>query len=213
MTTPQEYVRAVSGPRPPLLDGILRDALLDRGLRPMQVDDNAAKVLQLLTLLHAPQHVLEIGTYFGYSTIHLANGLPEDGRVTSLELDPDIAALAVQNLERAGVADRVNVVVGPAADHLATMEPDTVDLLFIDADKRSYPDYLKLCFGLVRSGGLILADDAFALGNYGPEHVEGSAPDAEARAITAYNRAVIRSPRLFSAFVGTNNGLMASYKT
>jgi predicted O-methyltransferase YrrM len=65
----------------------------------------------------------------------------------------------------------------------------------------------------VRSGGLILADDAFALGNYGPEHVEGSAPDAEVRAITAYNRAVIRSPRLFSAFVGTNNGLMASYKT
>jgi predicted O-methyltransferase YrrM len=141
MTTPQEYVRAVSGPRPPLLDGILRDALLDRGLRPMQVDDNAAKILQLLTLLHAPQHVLEIGTYFGYSTIHLANGLPEGGRVTSLELDPDIAALAVQNLERAGVADRVDVVVGPAADHLATMEPDTVDLLFIDADKRSYPAY------------------------------------------------------------------------
>lgn len=209
----QNYVRAISGSRPELLDEILRDALLERGLRPMQVGDNAAKVLQLLTHIHRPQHVLEIGTYFGYSTIHLARGLPEGGRVTSLELDPEIADLAVRYLERAGVADRVDVVVGPAADHLATMEPDSVDLLFIDADKRSYPQYLKLCFGLVRSGGLLLADDAFAQGDYGPERAPGSPPDAEVRAITTYNRAVMRSPRLLSAFIGTNTGLMASYKT
>jgi predicted O-methyltransferase YrrM len=209
----QEYVRAVSGPRPEVLDEILRDALLKRGLRPMQIDDNAAKILQLLTHIHRPQHVLEIGTYFGYSTIHLARGLPAGGRVTSLELDPEIAALAVRYLERAGVADRVEVIVGPAGDHLATMEPDSVDMLFIDADKRSYPEYLKLCFGLVRSGGLILADDAFAQGNYAPERVPDGPLDGEMRAITTYNRAVMRSPRLVSAVIGTNNGLMASYKT
>lgn len=209
----QEYVRAVSGPRPEVLDEILRDALLKRGLRPMQIDDNAAKILQLLTHIHRPRRVLEIGTYFGYSTIHLARGLPAGGRVTSLELDPELAALAVRYLERAGVADRVDVIVGPAVDHLATMEPDSVDMLFIDADKRSYPEYLKLCFGLVRSGGLILADDAFAQGNYAPERVPGGPLDGEMRAITTYNRAVMRSPRLVSAVIGTNNGLMASYKT
>ncbi|MCA1569497.1 MAG: O-methyltransferase [Chloroflexi bacterium] len=213
MTTPhRDYVRAVSGPRSGLLDEILRDALLERGLRPMQVDDNAAKVLQLLTHVLRPRHVLEIGTYFGYSTIHLARGLPEGGRVTSLELDLRHADLAVRNLERAGVADRVDVVVGPAADHLATMEPESVDLLFIDADKRSYPEYLKLCFGLVRSGGLLLADDAFVSGDYGPERGSDDPPHAEARAITTYNRAVLRSPRLLSAFIGTDTGLMVSYK-
>lgn len=212
MTELHNYIRSLSGPRPGMLDGILREAILDLGLRPMQVDDNAAKLLQILTYIHRPQHVLEIGTYFGYSTIHLANGLPEGGRVTTLELDPKMADLAIRNLERAGVAYHVDVVVGPAVDHLITMKPESVDLLFIDADKRSYPEYLKHAFPLVRSGGLLIADDAFALGDYSHENLPGSRKDAEFHAINIYNRAVMRSPRLLSAFVGTSNGLMISIK-
>jgi predicted O-methyltransferase YrrM len=209
------YIRAVSAPREAILDSILRDSLLSKDLRPMQVDDNAARVLQLLTALQRPRRVVEIGTYFGYSAIHIARALPLGGRLVTLEVDVDFAALARENLERAGVADRVEVVVGPAADHLAGLAPESLDMVFIDADKLAYPAYLKLCYPLLRRGGLLVADDAFADGDLSSESAEGDADgDGEAaiRAINTYNRAVARSPQLLSAFVGTDNGLMVSYK-
>jgi caffeoyl-CoA O-methyltransferase len=207
-----DYVRALYGPRADLLDEILRTALLDLGLRPMQVDDNAARVLQLLTHLHRPMRVIEIGTYFGYSTIHLARGLPDGGRLTTLELDGELAALAQENLERAGVAGRVEVLTGDAVEYLKSMQPKSVDMVFIDADKKAYPTYLKLCYGLVKSGGLILADDAFAEGDYGPETLPDAEDGEAVRAINTYNRAVLNSDKVLSAFIGTDNGLIATYK-
>jgi predicted O-methyltransferase YrrM len=204
-------VRAVSGPREKILDDILRDSLLTEGLRPMQVDDNAARVLQLLTALARPQRVVEIGTYFGYSAIHIARGLPPGGRLVTLEVDAELAALAWGNLERAGVADRVEVVVGPAADHLAGLAPESLDMVFIDADKLSYPTYLKLCFPLLRRGGVLIADDAFADGDLSSESEDDDGATA-VRAVNSYNRAVGRSPRMLSAFVGTDNGFMVSYR-
>lgn len=206
------YIRAVLGPREEMLDGVLREALLDHGLRPMQVDDNAARVLQLLTRIRRPRRVIEVGTYFGYSTIHIARGLVGDARLTTLEIDGDTATMARRNLERAGVADRVDVVVGPAAAYLREVAPGSIGMIFIDADKKSYPEYLKLCFPLLEPGGVLIADDAFSQGDYRPEAADGGDGELEARAINTYNRAIVRSPRLFSAFIGTNNGLLVSYK-
>lgn len=210
MTSPPgAYVRSILGPREPLLDRILRDSLLGHGLPPMQIDDNAARVLELLTLLHRPERVIEVGTFVGWSSIHIARGLPPGGRLTTLELDADIADLARRNLAAAGVEDKVEVVTGPAADYLRAVAPKSVDMLFIDADKVSYPEYLKLSYPLLRSGGVLIADDAFGQGNFSAESGGG---DAEAAAISTYNRAVSRSPNLFSAFIGTNNGMLVSYK-
>ena len=211
-TTPAAYVRAILGPREPLLDSVLRESLLGHGLRPMQVDDNAARVLEFLTLIHRPQQVIEVGTFFGYSSIHIARGLPAGARLTTLEIDGKIAELARRNLATVGVEDRVDVVVGPAADHLRHVDPKSVDMIFIDADKASYPEYLKLCHPLLRSGGILIADDAFGQGNFSTE-TEGAVDGAgEVGAINTYNRAISRSPNLFSAFIGTNNGLLVSYK-
>lgn len=210
-TMPASYIRSVFGPREPLLDGILRDAVLDQGLPAIQVDDNAGRVLQVLTRLHRPKTVIEVGTLFGFSAIHIARGLPEGGRLTTLEIDPDLAEAARRNLAAAGVADRVDVVVGPAADYLGTVAPQSIDMVFIDADKRSYPQYLKLCYPLLAAGGLLIADDAFAEGDFTAESPAGDGVD-ELKAIHSYNRAVGRSSRLFSAFIGTNNGLLVSYK-
>lgn len=209
---PARYVRAMSPPREAVLDEILRDSLLGHGLRPMQVDDNAARVLQLLTLLHRPQRAVEIGTFFGYSAIHIARGLPPGGRLVTLEIDATIADLARRNLEKAGVVDAVEVVVGPAADYLAGLAPESLDMVFVDGDKRSYPTYLKLCFPLLRQGGLLVADDAFSQGDFGAESEDGDGA-AEVRAINSYNRAAAQSPRLLSAFIGTDHGFLASYKT
>lgn len=210
--TPAAYIRAVFGRREPVLDSILRESLLGHGLRPMQVDDNAARVLQLLTLVHRPRHAIEVGTFFGYSAIHIARGLPEGGHLTTLEIDADLAALARRNLAAAGVEDRVSVVVGPAADHLGRVEPGSVDMVFLDAEKSAYPGYLKLCYPLLRPGGLLIADDAFGRGDFSAETGEAGDGAGEVAAINTYNLAISRSPNLFSAFIGTDNGLLVSYK-
>jgi len=178
----------------------------------MQVDDNAARVLQLLTLLKQPRVAIEIGAFFGYSAVHIARGLPAEAKLTSFELDPELAALARDNVAAAGLADRVEIVAGDAAQHLTAWRPGEVDLIFIDADKSSYPKYLKLCFPLLASGGLLIADDAFAAGDYSAEASDDAAGRSEMAAINTYNRAILKSDALFSAFVGTNNGLMVSMK-
>jgi predicted O-methyltransferase YrrM len=209
---PAAYINAVLGPREKLLDDILKEALLVHGLRSMQVDDNAARFLQLLTMIHQPQRVIEVGTFFGYSSIHIARGLPEGGKLTTLEIDGGAAELARRNLDSASLSDRVEVVVGDAADYLTKVQQKTIDMIFIDADKRNYPEYLKLCFPLLQAGGVLIADDAFAQGDFGGEAHDGGEGSTEIKAINTYNRAVGKSPLLFSAFVGTNNGLLVSYK-
>lgn len=208
---PMGYVRAFLGEREPVLDQILRRSL-GAGMPPIQVDDNAGRLLELLTRLCRPRHVIEIGTLFGYSTIYLARGLPPGGRLTTLEKDPAAAGLARENLAAAGVADRVEVVLGDAVDYLSAVQPGSVGLLFIDADKKSYPTYLKHGFPLVEEGGLIIADDAFAIGDFTAEEPNGSDDRLQKEGILAYARAVSRSPRLYSAFIGTVNGMMISRK-
>jgi predicted O-methyltransferase YrrM len=211
-TFPTSYVRAVLGNREPLLDEILRDSVLQQGMPAIQVDDNAGRILQLLVMLRRPRHVIEIGTLFGYSTIHLARGLPDGGRITTLEVDLGAAELARRNLAKAGVADRVEVVVGDATGYLATVPPESVGMIFIDADKKSYPRYLAASFPLLEPGGLLVADDAFALGDFTGEAAGGGDGARELAAIHSYNRAVGKSARLFSAFIGTRNGLLVSSK-
>ncbi|MEV8327646.1 O-methyltransferase [Kitasatospora sp. NPDC056731] len=211
-TLPTSYMRTILGPRDPALEAVLRESLLERHMPTIQIDDNAGRVLQLLTTLRRPRRALEIGTLFGYSTVHIARGLPEDGRLTTLEIDPEAAALARRNLRAVGVEDRVDVVVGDALEHLATVPEASLGLVFIDGDKKSYPAYLKAVYPLLEPGGLVIADDAFAEGDFSAESEASADPEREARAIHTYNRAVCRSPRLFSAFIGTENGLLVSYK-
>ncbi|MFF0145158.1 putative O-methyltransferase YrrM [Amycolatopsis sulphurea] len=210
-TLPTDYIRAVLGPRDAVLDGVLRESLLQRSMPTIQIDDNAGRLLQLFTQLRKPARALEIGTLFGYSAIHIARGLPPGGRLTTIDNDPVAAELARANLVEAGVADRVDVVVGNATEYLATLTPASVGLIFIDADKKAYPAYLKACYPLLEDDGLLIADDAFAQGDFSAENDAGD-DSRERAAIHAYNVAVSRAAKLFSAFVGTENGLMVSQR-
>lgn len=205
------YVRSMLGPRAVDLDGVLRDALLARRLVPMQVDDNAARLLQVLTLLRRPSRALEIGTYFGYSAIHIARALVPGAKLTTIEVDPEVAEVARGNLEACGVADRVEVVVADAVDHLRHFQPESFELIFIDGEKRHYPLYLKLCMPLLAQGGLLVADDAFADGNFSNER-DGDGV-AAAAGVRKYSHYVCRSPKLVSAFVGTDHGMIVSCRT
>jgi caffeoyl-CoA O-methyltransferase len=209
---PLNYIKTMLGPRERLLDDILRQALLERKMRPMQIDDNAARTIQLITALHKPRKVIELGTYFGYSTIHIARGLPEGGKLVTIENDAEVASLALKNISRARIGHLVDIVVQDAAAFLQSIERESIDMFFIDADKKNYPNYLQICFPLLRNGGIILADDCFAIGNFSGEAVDGQGGHTEVRAINTYNKAVLGSGKLFSAFIGTEHGMLLSIK-
>ena len=155
------YVERLLG----LDDDVLSEAVAAgerAGLPSIQVSAAQGRLLNLLARWGGARRVLEIGTLAGYSAIWLARALPADGRLVTLELDPRHAEVARANLERAGLLDRAEVVVGPALEslsRLAERESDPFDLVFIDADKHNYPGYLEWALRLSRSGALILADN------------------------------------------------------
>ncbi|MGL5839607.1 MAG: O-methyltransferase [Sphingorhabdus sp.] len=143
------------------------DALLEalahnvaEGLPPIDVSATQGKMLMLFAQMVGARRILEIGTLGGYSTIWLARALPDDGTLVTLEVDRRHAAVAADNLERAGVAAKVDVIVGPASDSLAAMiAGDPFDLVFIDADKQGNVAYVEQALRLGRPGTTIIVDN------------------------------------------------------
>ena len=146
-------------PADPVLDAALADARA-AGLPPADVSPSQGRLLQLLARSHGARRILELGTLAGYSTIWLARALPPGGRLVTLERDPAHAAVARGNLERAGLADRVELRVGPALETLPQLAAGgPFDLAFLDADKASTDLYLDQVLELLRPGALIVADN------------------------------------------------------
>ena len=186
------YVEELFAPPDPVLESALRRSR-EAGLPEINVSRNQGKLLQLLAKLASARLVLEIGTLGGYSTIHLARALPEDGSLVSLELDERYAGVARENVREAGLEDRVEVRVGDAKASLARIVQEgegPFDLTFIDADKGGYPEYLEWALRLSRPGSLILADNAIRGGSVlDPK-------DESARVIRNFNEALANDPRL-----------------
>lgn len=143
------------------LDAALESSA-EAGLRSINVSPNQGKFLHLLARIHGARRILEIGTLGGYSAIWMARALPSSGTLVTLEIDPVNAAVARANLARAGLASTASVVVGPATQSLKSLidqRAELFDMVFIDADKKSYPDYLRLSLQLLRPGGIIVGDN------------------------------------------------------
>lgn len=144
-------------------DAALAEALLnnsENNLPPIDVSPVQGKLLMLLAQLAGAKHILEIGTLGGYSTIWLARALPADGKLVTLEVDRKHARVAAENLERAGLADKVDIKVGPAKDSLAAMPAgDPFDFVFIDADKQGNIHYVEQAIRLGRSGTTVIVDN------------------------------------------------------
>jgi len=146
-------------------DAVMQETLATSeaaGLPSISVAPNEGKLLMLLARLCGARNILEIGTLGGYSTIWLARGMASKGSLITLEASPKHAEVARLNIARAGLSDVVEVLIGPAGDtlpQLAAKGRGPFDLIFIDADKESYPEYLAWAIRLARAGTLIIADN------------------------------------------------------
>lgn len=149
-------------------DAALADALLnnsENNLPPIDVSPVQGKMLMLLAQMAGAKHILEIGTLGGYSTIWLARALPADGKLVTLEVDRKHARVAAENLERAGLADKIDIKVGPAKDSLEAMKAgDPFDFVFIDADKQGNVHYVDEAIRLGRVGTTIIVDNVIREG-------------------------------------------------
>ncbi|MER6499297.1 O-methyltransferase [Streptomyces sp. NPDC001455] len=174
----------------------------EAGLPAIQVAANQGKLLHLLARLRGARTVLEIGTLGGYSTIWLARALPEGGRVVTLEADPAYAEVARANIARAGLAHVVDVRVGPALDTLPELAAEgqgPFDVVFIDADKPSNPDYLAWSLRLTRPGSLIIADNVVRDG----EVTDGGSDDPKVRGVRRFTELVAAEPTLSATALQT----------
>jgi predicted O-methyltransferase YrrM len=145
------------------------------GLPSIDVSPLFGKFLSLLIGISGAHRVLEVGTLGGYSTTWMAKALPEDGHVITLELNPHHAEVARANLKRAGVLNRVDVRVGPAAESLRKLQEESAepfDFIFLDADKRSMPVYLDWSLKLARKGTIIVADNVVRDGRIVDAHTK-----------------------------------------
>ncbi|MFE4331673.1 O-methyltransferase [Streptomyces sp. NPDC056831] len=172
------------------------------GLPAIQVAANQGKLLNLLARLQGARTVLEIGTLGGYSTIWLARALPEGGKVVTLEADPAYAEIARINIERAGLAHVVEIRVGRALDTLPELAAEghgPFDVVFIDADKPSNPDYLAWSLKLTRPGSLIVADNVVRDG----EVVDGGSDDPKVQGVRRFTELLAAEPTLTATALQT----------
>ncbi|RWX59109.1 O-methyltransferase [Mesorhizobium sp. M4B.F.Ca.ET.089.01.1.1] len=180
-TAVDDYIVSSLFAADPVLDAVLA-ANRDQGLPAIDVSAAQGKLLSLLVRIRGARRVLEIGTLGGYSTIWMARGLPADGKVVTLELDPHHARVARSNFERAGVSDRIDLRIGPALQSLAVLSGENAglfDLVFIDADKPNNPNYLDWAMKLSRPGTVIVCDNVIRDGavvhkDSGDANVEGA---------------------------------------
>jgi len=185
----------------PALDAAL-EASAAAGLPAIHVTPNQGKLLNLLARIHGARRILEIGTLGGYSTIWLARALPAGGRLITLEADPHHAAVARANLDRAGVADRVELRLGLAADSLAELvasRAEPFDFTFIDADKENTATYFDFAVRLSRSGGLIIVDNVVR----GGKVLDPATADASAAGIRRFLASIAADQRVTATAIQT----------
>ena len=199
------YLNATLLPPDPLLDAALA-ANTAASLPSIDVSPSQGKLLQLLAETQRPQRILEIGTLGGYSTICLARALPPGGKLITLELDPHHAKVALANIAHAGLAHAVELRLGPALDSLAQLQAqlqaghlEPFDLIFLDANKDSYPLYLTAALQLARPGTLILADNV----NRDGEIIDPTNPDPNVQGVRRFFELLGADPRLSSTAVQT----------
>ena len=171
----------------------------------MQVDVIEGRLLQMLVRLSGAKSILELGMFTGYSALMMAEALPDDGHLITCEIDPKAEAIARRYFAESPHRDKITIRMGPALDTIKTLA-DPLDLVFIDADKVNYSNYYEACLPLLKSGGLVVADNVLWSGKV------VDPKDADDHAIVAFNRFVQSDPRVKNVCLTVRDGMMLAWK-
>ena len=197
------YAARHTSPLPPLLQEILDYTEQHHPHAHMISGHVQGQLLRQLSCMLRPRRILEIGTFTGFSALCLAEGLPEDGRLYTLELRPDDAATAAGYFARSPLGSQITLLTGDARTIVPTL-PESWDLVFIDADKTGYVDYYEMVLPQLRSGGFILADNVLFHGEVLADEVKGK----NAKAIAAFNAHVMQDERTEKVLLTVRDGLL-----
>jgi caffeoyl-CoA O-methyltransferase len=199
-----DYVVAHGTPPDPLLRELADETARLGELAMMQIAPEQGAFMTLLARALGARSAVEVGTFTGYSALCLARGLTDDGRLLACDVSAEWTSIGRRYWERAGVAHKIELRIGPALDTLRALPREPLfDLGFIDADKPSYPAYYEEILARLRAGGLILVDNVLWFGRV----ADPAAQDEQTRAIRAFNDRVAADPRVDCVMLPVSDGL------
>ena len=166
------------------------------------------RVLSMLSHMIKPRRVLEIGTYTGYSALCFAEGLSDDGKVFTIDVNEELEDLVKEFVAKSGMEDKIECLIGDAANFIPAMNEEW-DIVFIDADKKSYCKYYELVFNKVKKGGYIIADNVLWSGKVLEDY---ESLDRETKIIMDYNNMIHNDPRVEHVLLPIRDGLMIARK-
>ena len=206
MTDPfqlEEYLEAHATAPDAVLQELYRHTYLHEMNPRMMSGPVQGKFLQFLCQMLKPRRVLEIGTYTGYSAICIARGLPEDGRLVTIEANKEYEDTLRHYFDKAQVSEQIDLIIGDAKTVIPTLS-DTFDLIFIDADKVSYPTYYNMVMEKVHPGSFILADNVLWDGKV----LNAQTKEHDTQALIAFNDIVQNDSRVENVLLPIRDGLM-----
>ncbi len=178
----------------------------------MQIPPYQGRFMQFLASLLGVTRYVEVGCFTGYSALAVAQALPPDGKVITCDISAEWTATAREYWRKAGVADRIELRLGPAVDTLQRLldagAAESFDMAFIDADKGNYVKYYELCLQLVRTGGVILIDNAL----WGGSVADRAVQDEDTAGIRAVNQRALEDPRVDTCLLPMSDGVHLCHK-
>lgn len=203
-----DYVCAHTENEPEVLNALNRKTHLTVLRSRMLSGHFQGRLLSMLSHMIQPERILEIGTYTGYSAICLAEGLTENGKLTTIDINEELEGIAREFIQKANLYNKIEYIIGDAMQIIPQLD-EQYDLVFIDADKKNYCNYYHLVFDKVKPGGYILADNVLWSGKVVEDY---EALDSETKIIIDYNKMVHEDPRVQEILLPIRDGLMLARK-
>ncbi len=212
MENPYRYLATHSTPQTEALEWIEKQTHVRTNHARMLTGAVQGRFIKMLAEAISPRRILELGTFTGYSAVCLAMAMPADGHLDTLEINDELEDLILEGFRRSGLEDRISLIIGDAKETLARLRQEILeegtrpeyDLVYIDANKREYPEYYRLVFDMVRKGGYILADNVLWDGKV---YLDPMPQDRQTLGIDGFNRMVADDPRVESVIIPVRDGL------
>jgi len=197
------YIASHSSPEDPVLEELYRQTYL-RFVNPNMTSGHMqGKFLEMMSRMISPMHILEIGTFTGYSAICMAKGLKPGGKLITIEINDELVSFSSSFFAKAGLSDKIQQLTGKALDIIPSL-PQMFDLVFIDADKREYCDYFRIVKEKVRPGGFILVDNVL----WGGKALDNNTKDQQTRGIIEFNEMINKETGIENIILPVRDGIM-----